>query len=55
MPLPFKVRHPHVSFYRTDIHRKGEPRRVDESEFVPLSGTEGALMPFFSPDVSRAA
>ena len=25
-------------------------RRLDESEFVPLSGTEGALMPFFSPD-----
>jgi serine/threonine-protein kinase len=25
-------------------------RRLDESEFAPLSGTEGALMPFFSPD-----
>ena len=25
-------------------------RRLDESEFVHLSGTEGALMPFFSPD-----
>jgi serine/threonine-protein kinase len=25
-------------------------RRLDESEFVPLPGTEGALMPFFSPD-----
>jgi serine/threonine-protein kinase len=25
-------------------------RRLDESEFEPLSGTEGAFMPFFSPD-----
>jgi serine/threonine-protein kinase len=25
-------------------------RRLDESEFTPLSGTEGANMPFFSPD-----
>jgi serine/threonine-protein kinase len=25
-------------------------RRLEESEFTPLSGTEGANMPFFSPD-----
>jgi serine/threonine-protein kinase len=25
-------------------------RRLDQSEFAPLSGTEGAEMPFFSPD-----
>jgi hypothetical protein len=25
-------------------------RRLDESQFAPLSGTEGATMPFFSPD-----
>jgi len=25
-------------------------RRLDQSQFVPLAGTEGAMMPFFSPD-----
>jgi serine/threonine-protein kinase len=38
------IEHYTASNYRLAV------RRLDESEFTPLSGTEGANMPFFSPD-----
>jgi len=38
-----------IEHYTADNYRLAT-RRLDQSEFTPLSGTEGANMPFFSPD-----
>jgi serine/threonine-protein kinase len=38
-----------IEYYGAGNYRLAT-RRLDQSEFTPFSGTEGANMPFFSPD-----